>query len=100
ALALSKDRSTEAAPRDFGFGLVLDIDGRPLPGEPLVRRAYQEHGEVHAGSAPLPFDRLPIGARLRVAPNHTCLTAAAHERYHVVDGGRDVIAVWDRVNHW
>ena len=99
ALALSKDRSTEATPRDFGFGLVLDLDGRPLPGEPIIRRAYQEHGEVQS-AAPLPFDRLPIGARLRVAPNHTCLTAAAHERYHVVDGGREVIAAWGRVNHW
>lgn len=99
ALALSKDRSTEAAPRDYGFGLVLDIDGRPLPGEPVVARAYQEHGEVR-GPAPLPFAQLPIGARLRVAPNHTCLTAAAHDRYHVVDGGRTVIGVWDRVNHW
>ena len=43
---------------------------------------------------------LPIGARLRVAPNHTCLTAAAHDRYHVVDGGQEVIATWDRVNGW
>ena len=99
ALALSKDRSTEGAPRDYGFGLVLDLDGRPLPGEPIVRRAYQEHGEVH-GPEPLPFGRLPIGARLRVAPNHSCLTAAAHERYHVVDGGREVVATWERVNHW
>ncbi len=99
ALALSKDRSTEAAPVDYGFGLVLDLDGRPLPGPAIVKRAYQEHGEVQS-AAPLPFAALPIGARLRVAPNHTCLTAAAHDRYHVVDGGRDVIAVWDRVNHW
>ena len=51
-------------------------------------------------AAPLPFDRLPIGALVRIAPNHTCLTVAAHDRYHVVDGGRDVIAVWDRVNGW
>ena len=99
ALALSKDRSTQAAPRDYGFGLVLDLDGRPLPGEPIVARAYQEHGEVHA-TTPLPVDRLPVGAKLRVAPNHTCLTAAAHECYHVVEGGRAVIAVWDRINHW
>ena len=27
-LALSKDRSTEAAPRDYGYGLVLDLAGR------------------------------------------------------------------------
>jgi D-serine deaminase-like pyridoxal phosphate-dependent protein len=99
ALALSKDRSTQAAPRDWGFGRVLDLAGQPLPGEPMVARAYQEHGEVH-GDAPLPFDRLPIGARLRVVPNHSCLTAAAHDRYHVVDGSREVIAIWDRVNGW
>ena len=27
-LALSKDHSTEAAPKDYGFGLVLDTQGR------------------------------------------------------------------------
>ncbi|WP_431270002.1 alanine racemase [Dankookia sp. P2] len=99
ALALSKDRSTQAAPRDWGFGRVVDLAGHPLPGEPMVARAYQEHGEVHA-EAPLPFESLPVGARLRVVPNHSCLTAAAHDRYHVVEGGREVIATWDRVNGW
>jgi D-serine deaminase-like pyridoxal phosphate-dependent protein len=99
ALALSKDRSTEAAPRDYGFGLALDIDGGDAFAGATVTRTHQEHGEV-TGPEPLPFDRLPIGARLRIAPNHTCLTAAAHERYHVVDGGREVITVWPRVNFW
>jgi D-serine deaminase-like pyridoxal phosphate-dependent protein len=92
-LALSKDRSTEAGPRDWGFGRVLDAGGAPLPGEPIVARAYQEHGVVHGLDA-------PIGARFRVAPNHVCMTAAAHERYHVVEGGREVVAVWGRVNGW
>ena len=46
-------------------------------------------------------DRLVgLGARVRVAPNHACLAAAAHDRYHVVDGGERVLAVWDRVNGW
>jgi D-serine deaminase-like pyridoxal phosphate-dependent protein len=94
ALAMSKDRSTEKAPRDFGFGLVLDMDGGNTLGEPILTRVHQEHGE--ASPAPM----LPIGAKLRVAPNHTCLTAAAFDRYHVVDGSREVIAVWDRVNGW
>ncbi|MBL6456180.1 alanine racemase [Belnapia sp. T6] len=97
ALALSKDRSTAAAPVDYGFGLVLDRLGRPSLGRAIITRAYQEHGEVQNG-APLPA--LPVGARLRVAPNHCCLTAAAHDRYYVVDGGEEVIAVWDRVNGW
>jgi D-serine deaminase-like pyridoxal phosphate-dependent protein len=94
ALALSKDRSTEKAPRDDGFGLVLDLDGRRAFGHATVARVHQEHGEA------LPMPDMPVGARLRVAPNHTCLTAAAHDRYHVVDGGREVVATWERVNGW
>lgn len=97
-LALSKDRSTEAAPRDYGFGLVLDLAGRPAFGDAIVRRAYQEHGVVELDPAH-PLD-LPVGAKLRIAPNHTCMTAAAHDRYHVTEGGEEVVAVWDRVNGW
>jgi D-serine deaminase-like pyridoxal phosphate-dependent protein len=98
-LALSKDRSTEAAPRDFGFGLMLDLDGKPSFGNSLVRRAYQEHGVVEVDPenvGPLP----PVGAKVRIAPNHTCMTAAAHDRYFVVEGSRDVVAIWPRVNGW
>jgi len=28
------------------------------------------------------------------------MTAAAHDRYFVVDGGDEVVAIWDRVNGW
>jgi D-serine deaminase-like pyridoxal phosphate-dependent protein len=97
ALALSKDRSTEAAPRDYGFGLALDAHGHDTLGGALVARTHQEHGEV-TGLQPLPD--LPIGARLRIAPNHTCLTAAAHPHYWVVDGSDEVIGQWARVNFW
>jgi threonine synthase len=97
ALALSKDRSTEAAPRDWKFGRVLDLEGRPSLGDAMVVRVHQEHGEVQGED--LPLDRLPVGARVRVAPNHVCLTAAAHERYHVLEGGR-LVAEWARVNFW
>ena len=97
-LALSKDRSTEAAPKDYGFGLVLDLAGRRNLGDAIVRRAYQEHGVIEPDPAH-PID-LPVGAKLRIAPNHTCMTAAAHDRYHVVDGDQTVSAVWRRVNGW
>jgi D-serine deaminase-like pyridoxal phosphate-dependent protein len=97
-LALSKDRSTEAAPKDYGFGLALDLNGNQSHGDAIVRRAYQEHGVVEPDPAH-PFD-LPVGAKLRIAPNHTCMTAAAHDRYHVVDGGEEVVAIWSRVNGW
>ncbi len=97
-LALSKDRSTEAAPTDYGFGLLLDRHGKRTYGDAVVRRVYQEHGVVELDPRH-PFE-LPVGALVRIAPNHTCMTVAAHDRYCVVDGGEDVVAVWDRVNYW
>lgn len=99
ALALSKDRSTEAAPKDYGFGLVVDLAGKASLGEAIVRRAYQEHGVVES-DVPLPFESLPIGAKLRVLPNHSCLTAAAYPAYHVIDGSDEIVATWPRVNYW
>jgi D-serine deaminase-like pyridoxal phosphate-dependent protein len=97
-LALSKDRSTEAVPMDYGFGLMLDRCGRRSFGDAIVRRVYQEHGLVDLDPA-YPAD-LPVGALVRIAPNHTCMTAAAHDRYHVVNGSDHVEDVWHRVNHW
>ena len=97
-LALSKDRSTADAPKDYGFGLVLDMAGKRSHGDAIVRRAYQEHGVVEADRG-FPLD-LPVGARLRIAPNHTCMTAAAHDRYFVVEGSDEVVAIWHRVNGW
>jgi D-serine deaminase-like pyridoxal phosphate-dependent protein len=97
-LALSKDRSTEGREKDYGFGLALDLAGQPSYGDAIVRRAYQEHGVVELD--PRHPAELKVGDKLRIAPNHTCMTAAAHDRYHVVDGGEDVVAVWPRVNGW
>lgn len=93
ALALSKDVGTRLGPRDTGYGL---LDGWPGL---RVERVYQEHGVVTA-PAPLPYDALPIGARVRVLPNHSCMTGAMYDAYHVTDGGAEVVAVWPRVNGW
>ena len=97
-LALSKDHSTGTQPHDYGFGLVLDLAGRRTYGDTIVRRAYQEHGLIELD--PTQTIELKVGDKLRIAPNHTCMTAAAHDRYHVVDGSDDVIAIWPRVNGW
>ena len=97
-IALSKDRSTQTTD-DMGFGLVLDAAGRPTLGRATIRHAYQEHGIVDCDPT-LPFPDFPIGTQLRVAPNHTCMTAAAHNRYYVVDGTDQIAAEWPRVNGW
>jgi D-serine deaminase-like pyridoxal phosphate-dependent protein len=94
-LALSKDSGPA---RDKpSFGSLWDAEtGRPLG--LAVASVNQEHGLVPAGEGD--FARLPIGTQVRIAPNHACMTAAAHERYQVVDGGPEVLAVWERCNGW
>lgn len=99
-LALSKDRSTAGHAFDAGYGLVCDEDGRVLDGL-VVSAASQELGTVTSRDGrPLDMAAFPVGRRLRILPNHSCFTAAAHPRYHVVDGGPEVAAVWERVNGW
>jgi D-serine deaminase-like pyridoxal phosphate-dependent protein len=99
ALALSKDRSTERlAGGDLGFGQVADLDGRPMPGVTVVG-VSQEYGRASAKS-PLPFAAFPIGGKVRIFPNHACITAAGHDVYHVLDGGSEVVAAWDRCRGW
>ena len=100
SLALSKDRSTDATGNDQGFGLVVDMLGGRSLGRSVVARVYQEHGIIQLDPARAGY-MPPIGTKLRVLPNHVCLTAAAHDRYFVVDDdGETVTAVWPRVNGW
>jgi len=90
AIALSKDRGPAAWDTAAGYGRVLDLEGRDLGLR--VQNVSQEHGEI--GDVPAPvLDRLPVGTRVRVLANHSCLTAAQHDRFHVLDTGAIV-------NHW
>lgn len=101
ALAVSKDRSTARFDdqRDVAYGLVCDpATCEPLAdGHILLTEPSQEHGVIvrRDGTAP----ELEIGDTVRVLPNHSCITAAGHERYHVVDDGQ-IVDVWARVNGW
>ena len=99
-LALSKDRGTGALGDlgDCGYGLLLPASG----GSPIlglrVSDVYQEHGVV-TGPEGIDFDAFPVGTRLRVVPNHACMTCAAFDRYHAVEGDQ-LAGVWPRVNGW
>ncbi|AWB25679.1 DSD1 family PLP-dependent enzyme [Methylobacterium currus] len=99
-MALSRDRGTARQAVDQGYGVVCDAAGRPYPGL-VVRDANQEHGilALRPGSdASLPD--LPIGAQVRILPNHACATGAQHDRYHVLDEDGRVAAIWPRINGW
>ena len=85
ALALSKDAGHAAAP-DATMGEVFaDYTAGTL--EPSVRLTAlsQEHGKLSAA--------LPVGGRVRILPNHSCLTVACFDAYRVVRG-EDVIDEW------
>jgi D-serine deaminase-like pyridoxal phosphate-dependent protein len=99
-MALSRDRGTAGQPVDQGYGLVADQAGRIIPGL-RVESANQEHGIIAArDGAALDLAQFPIGRRLRILPNHACATGAQHRLYHVIDGGEDVVAAWERMGGW
>ncbi|MEM7225095.1 MAG: alanine racemase [Pseudomonadota bacterium] len=100
ALALSKDIGANHFLDKVGYGLVCAPDSTHLMGGLYVATAYQEHGMVAAPDGPPPYENLPVGSRVRVLPNHACMTAAAHGAYQVVDGSDEVIDTWGRVNGW
>ena len=83
AIALSKDEGPRDLDPRAGYGRVLRLDGSDTGLR--VARLSQEHGEI---DLPADFDasELAPGARVRILPNHSCLTAAQHEAYNVVEG--------------
>lgn len=97
ALALSKDAGPRHVAEDAGYGAIFDLAGARL-GELRLVKLSQEHGQIE-GVEPLRFDRYPVGSRLRIVPNHSCLAAALYDRYHVVQEGR-VVAEWKPVRGW
>ncbi|MEM7736276.1 MAG: alanine racemase [Deinococcota bacterium] len=98
-LSLSRDRGTSKQTVDYGYGLVCDIDGKPLE-DLIVSDASQEHGIITNRSGQnIDINQFPIGTRLRILPNHACATAAAHPAYQVLQEGQ-VKDTWKRFGFW
>ena len=98
ALALSKDISANARWPEVGYGSVCDPKSMAPLDDLHVAKVSQEHGVIPVENERA-FQRLPVGSKVRVLPNHACITAAAYDRYHVVEG-IEVVDEWDRVNGW
>ncbi|GAC1402241.1 MAG: DSD1 family PLP-dependent enzyme [Thermoanaerobaculia bacterium] len=92
ALALSKDLGPDHINPQFGYGIVCDLDLKAIPAMRLIALS-QEHGKIATLHA------VPVGTQLRIVPNHSCLTAAMYDRYHVVDGGA-LAGEWRPVRGW
>ncbi len=85
ALALSRDAGSSVS-RPPSLGLVYeDYDAGTVHSEHRLTALSQEHG-ILSGA-------LPVGRRVRLLPNHSCLTAACFDEYIVARGDR-VIDRW------
>jgi D-serine deaminase-like pyridoxal phosphate-dependent protein len=85
ALALSRDPGRPPGPAT-GFGRIYRDYARGVlePGLRLTALS-QEHGRVSGA--------LPVGSTVRILPNHSCLTVACFDRYHVVRG-EELVDEW------
>jgi len=99
-MAMSRDRGTARLPIDQGYGVVCDLAGDPIP-DLIMIDANQEHGILAARpGSQRAAPQLPVGAMVRIFPNHACATGAQHDRYYVVDQDRTVSAIWPRIYGW
>jgi D-serine deaminase-like pyridoxal phosphate-dependent protein len=96
AIALSKDRGPVGIDPACGYGQALDIEGNETGMR--VTSLSQEHGEIQAPNDEV-FDRFPVGSRLRILANHSCLTAAQHSHYNVLENGK-IVDQWKIYGGW
>jgi D-serine deaminase-like pyridoxal phosphate-dependent protein len=97
ALALSSDLSANRHGCDIRYGLVSPLDGgKPFDGVHIAE-VHQEHGFVKGAFG----CGYRVGTKLRVQPNHACMTAAPYDRYYVVRGqDTRILHVWPKVRGW
>lgn len=96
AIALSKDRGPVEFDPQCGYGRVLDLAGKDLGLR--VSSLSQEHGILRVEDEPA-LDRLKVGSRVRVLANHSCLAAAQHSHYHVLEGNQ-IVDRWEIQRGW
>lgn len=95
AIALSKDRGAVEFDPSCGYGRVLDLEGNDLGLR--IESLSQEHGEIVTQNGTI--DRLAVGTRVRVLANHSCLSAAQHSHYNVLQRG-EIVDRWEIERGW
>jgi D-serine deaminase-like pyridoxal phosphate-dependent protein len=98
-MAMSSDRGSPRN-KEPSYGLVCDLSGRPYP-DLILASVNQEHGiaRLSANSCSALPD-LPVGAKVRILPNHACATAASFDDYVVLDERSEGLHRWPRFRGW
>jgi D-serine deaminase-like pyridoxal phosphate-dependent protein len=97
-LALSRDEGPTHLDSECGYGAIFSADGSTHFSALRVKSLSQEHGKI-GSRRPIDYTVLPVGARLRIVPNHSCLSAALFDRYHVFRG-ETAVDEWRPVRGW
>lgn len=95
-IAMSKDRGPVEFDAACGYGRVLDIGGNDLGLR--LDSLSQEHGEMTVDDDRT-FDKLKVGSRVRIVANHSCMTAAQHTHYNVLESGK-IVDKWKIHTGW
>lgn len=83
---LSSDRGAHGMAGMEGFGLAYPVDAFQQPEqEMIIAKLSEEHGIVQHHGRPL-----PVGSKVRIVPNHSCVAANLSDSYVVVEGDRVV----------
>lgn len=89
--------------------IAMARDSGPLPGygnifSPpeykgwIIGRLSQEHGILVPSKPGL--EMIPLGTKVGIYPQHSCITAASYPWYFVVDGGDTVKDIWVPFQGW
>ncbi|KAI1414867.1 putative serine dehydratase domain-containing protein [Hypoxylon sp. FL1857] len=111
-----EDKGTPPGQHYSGYGILMpwgSLAGAPAPGPEFpakhegweVAKLSQEHGVLRWAGRRQDEVPLKVGQKVRIWPNHSCITGAAYAYYLVVDSrnkGREdeIVDVWVRWNGW
>lgn len=95
-IAMSKDRGPVGLDPQCGYGRVLDLEGNDT-GMRLTTLS-QEHGVISDVDETW-LSKLKVGDRLRILANHSCMTAAQHTHYNILENG-EIVDRWEIHRGW
>jgi D-serine deaminase-like pyridoxal phosphate-dependent protein len=93
ALALSKDLGSTHIEPDAGYGKILrNYDTSIEHTGYKIKSISQEHGKISVDSSST-LRKLSHGDRLRIIPNHSCLTQYMYDKFYLVEKDK-VVDTW------
>ncbi|HRH46199.1 MAG TPA: alanine racemase [Pyrinomonadaceae bacterium] len=96
AVALSKDRGPVEFDENCGYGRVLDLEGNEFGLR--IDSLSQEHGTFFVKDEET-FNHLKVGSRVRILANHSCLSAAQHTHFNILEKG-EIVDKWEIHRGW